>query len=143
MDKEYLEVSLHTVNDKVKFASSAEENPEIAIDYYPPFGDAQGYTSLELLLISLTSCLSTAMLTLLRARMSRTISALQANAKGILRQEHPKALTHIQIDMVFDSPDAQEEDLQKALAASEEKICPVWAMLKGNVEISVSYTIKR
>jgi putative redox protein len=33
------------------------------------------------------------------------------------------------------SPDAADADVQKAIRMSEESLCPVWAMLKGSVEI--------
>jgi len=37
--------------------------------------------------------------------------------------------------------DAGDEDVQKAIHLSEESVCPVWAMLKGNVEIQVDFRI--
>ncbi len=138
-----LEINLHTVNNKVKFVSNAENKPEIIIDYIPPIGDGEGYTSLELLLISFSSCISTALLTILRSRMHKNVASLKTNAKGIVREEHPRALSHIQLEMIFESPDVEEADVEKALTVSEEKLCPVWAMLKGNVEISVSYVIEK
>jgi putative redox protein len=39
------------------------------------------------------------------------------------------------------SPDTTEDDLKKVLKLSEETYCPVWALLKGNVEIEVKYSI--
>lgn len=136
-----LEVSLHTTNDKVGFSASSRENTELAIDYFPPFGDGAGYTSLELLMISLGSCLSTALLGILRNRLKKTITSIDVKANGTVREEHPRALSHIQLELTLVSPDAVEEDVKKAIASAEEALCPVWAMLKGNVEISVSYTI--
>jgi putative redox protein len=143
MSKDYLEINLHTVNDKVKFVSNSRNNQEINIDYFPPIGSGEGYTSLELLLISFSSCISTTVLTLLRAKMHKNIAALKTNAKGVVRDEHPKALSHIQIEMIFESQDLEEADVKAALAVSEEKLCPVWAMIKGNVEVSVSYVINK
>ncbi len=141
MDKDYLEISLHTVNDKVKFVSNSRDNPEISIDYFPPIGTGEGYTSLELMIISFSSCISSTLLTILRALMHKNVASLKINAKGFLRDQHPKALSHIQLEMTFESQDVEEADVKKALALAEEKLCPVWAMLKGNVEISVSYVI--
>ena len=37
MSKEYLEVNLQTINDKVKFSAKARSNPEVVIDYFPHF----------------------------------------------------------------------------------------------------------
>jgi putative redox protein len=143
MEKGYLEINLRTVNDKVRFMANSRSNPEVAIDYHPPIGNDEGYTSLELLMISFSSCISTALLTLLRAGMHRKINSLDVNARGIERTEHPKCLSNIHLDMTFVSPDAEDLDIKKAIALAEEKFCPVWAMIKGNVEVSVSFTINR
>lgn len=143
MGKGYLEVQLQTINDKVKFSAQSRSNPELIIDYFPPFGNGEGYTSLELLLISFSSCISTTLLTLLRAKRGKTVSSIKVNTKGILREEHPKALSHIQLELTIASEDLHESDIEQALAVSQEKLCPVWAMIKGNVEINVKYSITR
>ena len=75
--------------------------------------------------------------------MHKTVAALKINAKGIVREEHPKALSHIQLEMTFESQDAMTEDVKRALDAAEERLCPVWSMLKGNVEISVSFSVQK
>jgi Predicted redox protein, regulator of disulfide bond formation len=142
MEDNFLEIKLQTVNDKVKFLSGSRDNPEITIDYFPPIGSGEGYTSLELLLMSFSSCISSTVLTILRAFMHKNIVDLKVRAKGIVREEHPKAFSEIRLEMVFKSGDVKEEDLNKALALAEEKLCPVWAMLKGNVAIHVSFVIE-
>lgn len=136
-----LEVKLQLINEKLKFSAKARSNPEFVIDYFPPLGDGEGYTSLEVFLSSFSSCISSTVLTLLRARMQKTISALNVVAKGTVREEHPRALTHITVELNITSPDTEKSDVQTALAIAEEKLCPVWAMIKGNVEVAVNYTI--
>lgn len=142
MNNGMLEVNLHTINDKVRFDACAPDKPAIAIDYFPPVGDGEGYTSLELLMASFASCVGTALLTLLRA-MRKTVSALETEARGAQCPEHPKKLSRIDLSMVFTSPDLEEADVQKALAMAEEKYCPVWAMIKGTTEVGVTFAIKR
>jgi putative redox protein len=39
------------------------------------------------------------------------------------------------------SGDTKDADVQKALKLAEESVCPVWAMVKGNAEISSAYKI--
>ena len=138
-----LQVHLRTMDEKVKMGITSRENPELVIDYFPPFGEGAGYTSMELLVASLVSCLSTSIITLVRGKMNKTISSLKATAKGTMRNQHPKILTQIQINLIIESPDVEDAEIQKAITASEEKICPVWAILKGNTEVKVSYTIQR
>lgn len=141
MSKDLLEVSLRTVNDKVKFAASSGDNAEISVDYIAPVGGGEGYTSLELLLVSFASCVSTLLLAFLRSNMKKSVSSLQAKAFGTVRSEHPKALSHIRLELTIHSPDAQESDVNTVLKAAESKFCPVWAMIKGNVEIEVVFSI--
>ena len=92
MGNEYLEVSLQTINEHVKFSAKARSNPEVIIDYFPPFGNGEGYTSLELLLFSFASCVSSTLAIILRSKMQRNVSSIKATAKGNVREEHPKAL---------------------------------------------------
>lgn len=143
MSTDYLETTLRTIDDKVKYSASSRQNPEVIIDYFPPLGTGEGYTSLELLLISFSSCVTSILLALLRGKMKRTVPEITACTKGTVKEEHPKAISHIQLELAITSADATEEDVKRALAASEEKLCPVWAMIKGNVEVDVSFTLRK
>ena len=138
-----LKVELQLIDEKVKFLAKARTNPELVIDYFPPFGTGEGYTSMELLLASFSSCVSTTMLTILRAKMSRTISALHITANGTVREEHPKSLSHIHVKLDITSCDLEDAEVKNALVIAEEKLCPVWAMSKGNVVVDVSFQINK
>lgn len=41
----------------------------------------------------------------------------------------------------IESKDVQPDDMEKVLKLLEESICPVWSMVKNNVEISCKYKI--
>ncbi len=43
---EQLIVNVASLNQKVQFRGVARDNTSITIDYAPPLGDGQGYTSL-------------------------------------------------------------------------------------------------
>lgn len=132
--------SITLINDKLHFKGFVEGNSPISIDYTPPLGDNLGYTSLELLLLSLSSCIQSSILLFLR-KMKKTIIGCEINSKGIRKQEHPTCFKSIYIEIKLTSPDVTEDDLDKVLILSEETYCPVWAMLKGNVEIIINHTI--
>jgi putative redox protein len=134
--------SIILVNDRLHFEASVDGNEPISIDYTPPLGDNLGYTSLELLLLSLSSCIGSSVLTFLR-RMRKNISACQIQSMGVRREEHPTCFKNIYLTVNLTSPDVSDEDFKKVLKLSEETYCPVWAMLKGNVEIDVKCDIKR
>ena len=137
---EQLTVSASLINEKVKFKAASRSNPEIILDYTPPIGDGEGYTSLELLLISLASCCGTS-ITLLLRKMRKDVSGLTINARGNRREQHPTSFDKIFLEICLNSTDAEASDMDRVLKLSEESICPVWNMLKNNVEISCEYKI--
>ena len=63
---EQLEVTVNLSNQKVQFTGVSRSNPPITFDYDPPLGDGQGYTGLEMLLMSLAACSGTSIVALLR-----------------------------------------------------------------------------
>lgn len=135
---EQLEVSVRLMNDKVQFSGNARSNPAVAFDYQPPLGDGQGYTGLEMLLMSFAACSGTAMAVLLR-KSKKHITGLEVNATGIRKAQPPFSFEKITVEFVVNSRDAEDSDIQKALQLSEESMCPVWAMIKNNVEIEARF----
>jgi len=136
-----LMVRLQSVDEKAMFSTTARENPEIIIDYFPPVGTGQGYTSLELLMASFGSCISTTLLTLLRYRMKKSVEGISADIGGIVREEHPKSLACMKVDLQIRANNLTETEVQQALSVAEKSLCPVWAMIKGNVEIDITVNI--
>jgi putative redox protein len=137
-----LSTSLNLINERLNFTGTAGGNSPISIDYIPPFGDDLGYTSLELLLLSLSSCLGSAILIFLR-RMNKNITLFEINARGKRREEHPTGFEKIILEVRLTSPDITEEDLRKVTAMAEDKYCPVWSMIKGNTEVITEFIIDR
>lgn len=132
--------NLNLVNDRLHFEGQVDGQAPVQIDYTPPFGDNLGYTSLELLMLSLSSCLGSAVLVFLR-RMGKNITRLSIQAHGIRREEHPTGLEQIRLSIELVSGNTSLEEVQKVVAMAEEKYCPVWAMLRGNTEVVVDYNI--
>jgi putative redox protein len=137
-----VEVKASLTNQKIQFAAVARSNPAILCDYHPPLGDGDGYTGLELLLMSLAACSGTSVVSMLR-KMRRTVAAFDVQASGVRRDQHPTALETITLEFTLHSPDAEDDDLRKAVQLSEEKYCPVWAMLKNNVVVTSVCTVVR
>lgn len=135
-----LNATVELINNKLNFNGYVEGHEPVSIDYTPPLGDNLGYTSLELLLLSLSTCLGSSVLTFLR-KMNKTINGCQISANGIRRQEHPTCFSKINLVIKVTSPDVHETDMIKVIKLSEDTYCPVWAMLKGNVEINTTFVI--
>ena len=125
---------IRLANHKLRFSATAREKPEIITDYVAPYGDDDGYYPLEVFLISFGTCAGGTILTLLR-KFGRNIDDFEINLRGESRTEHPKSFSVIHMEISVVSIDATEDDIQKAARMSEEKYCPVWAMIRGNVEV--------
>jgi hypothetical protein len=63
-----LSVKIKLVNQKVLFWATSDLHPDrpLMMDYIPPYGDDMGFAELELLLMSLCGCISTAIVGTLR-----------------------------------------------------------------------------
>ena len=137
---EQLEVTVNSTNQKLGYTGVLRSHPPIPIDYIPPLGDGQGYMPLELVLMSLAACSGGTVAFLLR-KMGKNISGVKVNAKGIRREQHPTSFQRIILEFILTSEDTKDSDIQKAIQLSEESVCPVWAMLKNNVDIVPEYKI--
>jgi putative redox protein len=140
MDNNILTVNVKLVNEKVKFASIADGKTEIITDYIPPLGDGKSYMPLELFLISFATCVGGTITPLLR-KMGKTINNFTISVTGERRLQHPTCFEKIILDINLTSPDTSDEDLQKAIKLSEDKFCPVWAMIRGNVDVTIKSNI--
>jgi len=137
-----LNTEIKLVNDKIHFIGKAKDNEPVNIDYSSPIGDDLGYTSLELFLLSLSSCIGSSLALLLR-KMNKTISGLEIKAQGVRRTQHPTSFEKITLDILLTSDDVTNQSVDRALALSEDSICPVWAMIKNSVEVVTNYSIVR
>jgi len=139
MDK--LRATIELVDDKVTFQGSTRNNTTVKMDYFPPVGNGEGYTGLELLLVSLAGCSATSVVSMLR-KMKAEITAFHVEAEGDRVETHPTVLSKIRLHFSVTSPNATQEQVIKAIQLSEETYCPVWAMLKGTCEISSTWSLQ-
>jgi len=142
MNNELLKANIHLINDGIKFSCKSNDNPEIITDYYPPLGNNEGYKPLELFLISFGTCVSGTIIPLLR-RFKKSIDKYFVDIVGIRRNEHPTSFEKIIISILIYSKDVEDTDLEKAIKMSEDKYCPIWSMIKNNVEVEIKYKIER
>lgn len=134
-----LNASLNLVNDRLLFEGYVDGNNPIAIDYIPPFGDNLGYTSLELMLLSLSSCVGTALLVFLR-RQGKIIEGFSINSDGTRRQTHPTAFDEIHLHINIKSSNLTSEEFEKTLLLVESA-CPVWYMIKESSRVVFHHQI--
>ncbi len=135
-----LEVTVQSTNQKLGYTTALRSLPAIAIDYIPPFGDGQGYLPLEMLLMSLGAC-SGGTIGLLLRKMGKTVTGIKVDVQGARREQHPTSFQKIHLAFTVTSADTKDTDIQKSIKLAEESVCPVWAMVKGNAEITTEYKI--
>lgn len=124
-------------NHKLLFKGEANDRDPVLIDSKPPLGDGQGYNALELLLISLSSCIGSIILNLLR-KMRKDVITYTISAEGVLNEDKRDGFKMILLHIRLSSVNTSREDVFRAIELAEG-YCPVGAML--NKEIPVRYEV--
>ena len=119
---------------------SGRSGSSVAIDFAAEGEDVDGFVPLELLLASLSSCSGQVLVGLLK-RMGQEVQDLLIHARGVKREIHPTVLTSIELDFEFRGGRVDGPSVEKAIALSEERFCPVWAMLKTVVLITTTHRL--
>lgn len=74
--------------------------------------------------------------------MGMKLEDIKAVATGQRRlDQHPTVLTSIALSYEIKGPGLQADMVEKAIRMAEEKYCPVWAMLKRQVEITWKFQL--
>jgi putative redox protein len=124
----------------MRFEGRSQSGRTVELDFAPPGGTPQGYTPLELLLASLAACSGQVTAGLL-ARMGQEISGFRVLARGVKKDIHPAVFTSISLEFEFSGGRLEPAHVERALALSEGRYCPVWAMLKASVPIKAEYRL--
>ena len=123
------------------FVAKADSNHWIVIDGPKEyFGSEAAPRPMELLLISLGSCTASDVAAILKKKRVK-LEGFEVNLEAERKDEHPKVFTKIHIEFIFYGKEIREEDVRRAIELSQNKYCPISAMLRKAVEISYSYKI--
>lgn len=114
----------------------------VTLDAPPDLGNNEGYGPLELLLSSLGGCAAMTVVSGLRKKNNRTVGSVNVALSGELRETPPITFSMIDMKMEFIGTDATPEEIQHAIDLAESKLCPVWALLKGNVEVRTTFSVR-
>ena len=124
------------------FEGTSSSSLPVAIDHAPPLGEGQGHSPMELQLMSLAGCSGQTVMSLL-VKMQQKVRAFSIRATGERREDHPRVFTSIRIEFRVAGEALEPEKIEKAVRLTEEKYCPVWAMLKPGVAISSAVVIEQ
>ena len=129
-----LNVEMKLIDKGLKFQTKAGNNPEIITDYIPPLGNNEGYMPLELFLISFGTCVSGTILPILR-KMQKSIEEYLMKVAGTRKSVHPTGFSKITIEIHLKTKDTTVDEVEKILKMAETTCCPIWSMLKNDIEI--------
>jgi len=128
------------LQEKMRFTDFTGSEQIISLDYSPLPGNGADLKPLELLLLSLASCSSQAVMGILHT-MEQPVMGLVVRAEGQRRKEQPTIFTIINLEFIVRGSDIDPAVVAKAIALSESRFCPVWAMLKAGTTITSSFQI--
>ena len=118
--------------------SASDGEFEVKMDY--PLTDGEpttGPTPLTMLLASLAACSLNSVAVVLR-KMQQPFTGIQVEARATRKTEHPTVLADISLRFLIEGK-VDPVAVGRALQLSEERLCPVWNMLKSSTTIEASF----
>ena len=135
------ELTVHAVHAGGMRINARAGAHAVTMDYPRQPGEpVAGFTPLQLLLASLAGCSANTLALLLR-RAEQPFTGLEVHARGQRREEHPTVLTEIVLEFAIHGAGVNPAVVERSLSVAEERICPVWSMLKDGTPISATYRI--
>jgi putative redox protein len=119
---------------------SGRAGTAVALDFAREGEAIGGFTPMELLLTSLAGCSGQVTVGLLK-RMGQEVEGLTVHARGTKKEIHPAVFTSIELEFEFRGGQLDAVSVEKALALSEDRYCPVWAMVKAAAPVKATYRL--
>jgi putative redox protein len=101
----------------------------------------QAFTPMELFLVALAGCTAMDVQWVLD-RQRQKVDRFDMTVSGARRTEEPKYYENIDVRYSFAGPAVRRDAVDRAIRLSQEKYCSVRAMVKDNVKLNITYTIK-
>jgi putative redox protein len=142
MENKAYKGTIKLIDDGVKFDCAILGKEPIMVDYFPPLGTGEGYTSLQLLLLSLGSCLATTVKVLIVNKLQKKVDDLTVSFQGGRREEHPTVFSKIRLEIGVSCAGLKQEALDNIIEYGKQSICPVLAMINSGTDIKITGCIK-
>jgi putative redox protein len=134
------ELSVHAIYQSGMHIVASAGKHSVIMDYPLRSDDVAGLTPLQLVLASLAGCGGSTVALLLQ-RMRQPLKGLEVEVRGKRRDEHPTVFTEISLEFIVQGSGVDPEAVAKVLEQAEDRLCPVWAMLKPGTTITSSFRI--
>jgi len=126
--------------EECSFVGKADSNHWVAVDSKKEFGSDAAAHPMELVLVALGSCSGCDVVSILKKKRIH-LTGFEIHLNSERAETYPKAFTKIHLEYIFSGKKLNPTHLQQAIRLSQEKYCPVSAMLKATVPITTSYRI--
>jgi putative redox protein len=100
----------------------------------------QAFAPMELFLVALAGC--TAMdVQWIMDKQRQQVDRLEISARGTRREEDPTYYESINLEYTLAGPSIRKDAVERAIRLSQEKYCPVRAMVNDKVKLNITYRI--
>jgi putative redox protein len=134
------ELKIHAEHQGDMRWAAAAGGHSISMDYPVPAGPGEAMKPLEVLMASLAGCAGNTLVLLLK-RAGQPVRGMTIDARAARRDEHPTVLTEIALEFTLTGKGIDPAIVERAMAQSEEHLCPIWAMLKPGTTITSKFRI--
>ncbi len=125
----------------MRFRGTPESGLAITMDARPDQGGANaGPAPMETVLLALGACTGMDVVSILR-KMRAPLEGLEIRIAADRAKEHPRVFTRIHIEYVLSGAGLRADQAGRAVDLSQERYCPVSAMLRQAAEVTYSWRI--
>jgi putative redox protein len=129
-----------TFPDSRQFMVETGSGHQIIID--EP-GSNTGPKPVELLAAALAGCTAFDVITILRQKKHKKVTAYEVTVRAEQRQLPPQVFTKVTIHHSVTGPDVDAQSVEEAIELSEKKYCSVGAMVRqSGAEIATTYAVQ-
>ncbi len=125
----------------MRFEGTNADGLRVVMDAHPEHGGAGGGPApMETLLLALAGCTGMDVIPILR-KMRAPVDRFTIEVSGERAQEHPRVLTEIHLRYIAAGNRLRPEQVEKAVALSQEKYCSVSAMLRKAAPVTYEVVV--
>lgn len=125
----------------VTFIGKGDSDHWVPLDGPSKFGGSEaGAKPMEMVLIALGGCTGMDVTSLLN-KMKVDYDDFKVKLSAERSEEHPRVFTKIHIKYIVKGENISEEKVKKAVNLSQEKYCPVSAMLRKAAEVTYEHKV--
>ncbi len=126
---------------RMSFDGSASRNFTVPVGTSAASGgDDDGFSPMELLLVSLAGCTAMDVISILEKKRQE-VTDLEVRVHGERAEEHPKVFTNITLEYIVTGHHVEQVAVERSVELSATKYCSVSAMLGQVAKIEHKITV--